>query len=319
MMNTQHHLHIQQPDNHAIPLYQWTPENEPIAVIHISHGMAEYGLRYKTLATDFNKLGFVVYAHDHRGHGETISHGTQGHFADQNGWQLAVNDIAAVAKFIEERHSDLPCFMLGHSTGSYLLQSYLQQNSLVQNQPEISGVILSSSNYTPGLSMLFARAIAKLEIMRQGKTGHSKVIERLTFADFNRRFKPQRTDFDWLSRDEKQVDAYINDPQCGFPCTNQLWADLFAGLHSICSVKALKSLPENLPILILGGAVDPVSAPRGQHNLAAAYRKAGLKDVTTHIYPDGRHEMFNEINRDQVVERLIQWMMNHLPEKQSES
>ena len=305
---------LEQPDNHSIPLYQWNSATPARAVIHISHGMGEHGLRYATLSSCLNKAGFIVYAHDHRGHGKNIDKNPQGHFADQQGWERSVNDIARVTEHIQEHHKGLPCFLLGHSMGSYLLQSYL-----IKNIPQIDGVILSGSNYTPRPLMWFARAVARIETLRQGKMGFSKLIEHLTFSDFSRRFKPQRTEFDWLSRDTEQVDAYIQDPLCGFPCTNQLWADLFAGLYSICSVKALKQLPEHLPVLLMGGADDPVSAPNGQQTLAAAYRKAGTQDVTTHIYPQGRHEMFNEINREQVLERLIQWINNHLPEVKSKT
>lgn len=304
-MNTHNLLHLEQPDQHSIPVYQWEATTRPRAVIHISHGMSEYGLRYAALASRLNEAGFIVYAHDHRGHGMTIDQGEQGHFADNNGWQLAVNDIATVVDYIREQHRGLPCFLLGHSMGSYLVQCYLMSS---HHSKEIQGAILSGSNYASRPLLWFAIAIARLESLRQGKRGHSKLIDLLTFSDFNRRFKPQRTGFDWLSRDHQQVDAYINDPLCGFPCTNRLWTDLFEGLYNICSVNALSTIRNDLPLLIMGGAEDPVSAPKGQQKLASAYYKAGLLEVTTHIYPDGRHEMFNEINREQVIERLIQWL-----------
>ena len=312
-MNNQNNSFLKQPDQHRVPVYQWTT-SAPRAVIHISHGMGEHSLRYASLAACLNDAGFIVYAHDHRGHGKNTEQHPTGHFADHQGWDRAVSDITSVVTYIQEKHSELPVFLLGHSMGSYLLQSYL-----IQHKPDISGVILSGSNYTAQPLMWFARGVAWLETQRQGKTGYSKLIERLTFSDFNRRFKPQRTDFDWLSRDSTQVDAYINDPLCGFPCTNQLWADLFAGLQSICSVRPLKQLSKELPILVMGGAEDPVSAPKGQQTLAAAYQKAGMLDVTTHIYPEGRHEMFNETNREQVIQRLIQWVNNYLTEVKSET
>ncbi|OED41415.1 hypothetical protein ACH42_14135 [Endozoicomonas sp. (ex Bugula neritina AB1)] len=297
-----------------MPLHQWLPPTPPSAVIHISHGMGEYAQRYASLSSYLNNAGFIVYAHDHRGHGMNIDKGIKGHFSHKNGWNLAVDDTTHVLEHIRDEHRELPCFLLGHSMGSYLIQSHLIKNNLSKNAPKFQGMILSGSNYAPQLLMWFARVIAKIETLRQGKIGHSKLIDLLTFSDFNRSFKPQRTDFDWLSRDHQQVNAYVNDPLCGFPCTNQLWLDLFTGLQSICSVKTLEQLPRDLPVLIMGGADDPVSAPKGQQKLAAAYEQAGVKEVTTHIYPQGRHEMFNEINREQVIERLIQWMNNHLTE-----
>ena len=296
----------------SIPVYQWLPEKTPPAVIHISHGMAEYGLRYHPVARELNEAGFIVYAHDHPGHGERIdmdSDKQQGHFADQYGWSAALHDLALTVNHIKQNHSGLPLFLLGHSMGSYLLQNYL-----VNCSPDINGAILSGSNYVAQPLLWVARFITGMEILRQGKNGNSSLINRLTFAGYNKQFRPNRTEFDWLSRDPEAVDAYINDPLCGFTCTNQLWADLFSGLQTICSAKALKQINSDIPFLVLGGSKDPVSAPNRLQKLAAALQTSGIKDVSLQLHPDGRHEMFNETNREQVIQQLIEWMQNYLPE-----
>ena len=296
----------------SIPVYQWQTEKTPKAALHISHGMAEYGQRYHAFARALNKAGFVVYAHDHRGHGERIemdSNKQQGHFADQHGWSMAVHDLALTVNSIKQSHPDLPLFLLGHSMGSYLLQNYL-----VNCNPDINGAVLSGSNYVAKPMLLVARLITQLEIIRQGKKGNSSLINQLTFAGYNKQFKPSRTEFDWLSRDSESVDAYINDPLCGFSCTNQLWADLFSGLQTICSISSLKKINSETPILVLGGDKDPVSAPGRLQKLAAALQTAGVNDVSLQLYPEGRHEMFNETNREQVIQELIEWLENHLSE-----
>ena len=296
----------------SIPVYQWQPDNSPTAVLHISHGMAEYGRRYHAFARELNKAGFIVYAHDHAGHGERIEMDEdrlQGHFSDQHGWSSAVHDLALTVNNIKKNHPELPVFLLGHSMGSYLLQNYL-----VNSNPEINGAILSGSNFVAKPLLLVARLITGLEIIRQGKKGNSRLIDQLTFAGYNKKFRPNRTDFDWLSSDPAEVDAYINDPLCGFTCTNQLWADLFSGLQNICSVSSLKNICSELPVLVLGGEKDPISAPNRLQKLAAALQTAGIKDVSLRLYPDGRHELFNETNREQVIQQLIEWLQNHLPE-----
>ena len=296
----------------SIPVYQWQTEKKTKAVLHISHGMAEYGLRYHSFARELNKAGFIVYAHDHTGHGERIEMDLKkqpGHFADQYGWSMAVHDLALTVSNIKQSHPELPLFLLGHSMGSYLLQNYL-----INSNPDITGAILSGSNYVARPLLFVARIITQLEIIRQGGKGNSSLINQLTFAGYNKQFKPNRTEFDWLSRDPESVDAYINDPLCGFTCTNQLWADLFSGLKTICSISSLKKINPEIPILVLGGDKDPVSAPNRLQKLASALQTAGVNDVSLQLYPGGRHEMFNETNREQVIRQLIEWLENHLPE-----
>ena len=293
-----------QQQHHSIPVTLWDalPVDTPVkGVVHISHGMAEYARRYQPLAEVLNTNGYIVYAHDHRGHGDCIKTTGQGFFADNDGWQKVLQDIDCVVNEIKQRHADLSLIMLGHSMGSYMLQSYL-----IEQKPKLAAAVFSGSNYAPALLLTLGRLVASMEILRQGKTGHSPIIKQLTFSAYNRRFKPNRTEFDWLSRDREQVDRYANDPLCGFDCTNQLWKDLFAGM--LANQKSLTSISTNLPVLVMGGEQDSVSYPKGQQDLTKALRNAGLKDVTMQLYPDGRHEMFNEVNAQQVVDRLIQWM-----------
>ncbi|WP_194842502.1 alpha/beta hydrolase [Endozoicomonas sp. OPT23] len=291
-----------QRQTHSIPFICWdTPDAK--AVIHISHGMAEYARRYDLLAQQLNAAGFIVYAHDHRGHGDCIKTTGKGYFADDNGWQQVVGDLACVVGDIKTKHPNLPLILLGHSMGSYMLQSYL-----IEHQPEVAAAVFSGSNFAPALLLQLGKIVASLEVLRQGITGHSPIIKQLTFTSYNRRFKPNRTEFDWLSRDEEQVDLYANNPLCGFDCTNQLWKELFTGMLSNQKSANLSKIPSNLPVLVMGGEQDSVSYPKGQQNLTKALRNEGLSDVTMQLYPDGRHEMFNEVNAQQVVDRLIQWM-----------
>ncbi len=306
MRHTANTFSIQSFDHHQIPAYSWKPESEIRGVIHISHGMAEYGSRYERLAEQLIAQGFIVYSHDHRGHGAAIHQDSAGFFSHSDGWNSVVKDLTAVVCYIKTHHPELPCFLLGHSMGSYILQSYL-----IENKPKVDGVILSGSNFAPAALLYIAKALSHIEIIRQGEKGKSSLINQLTFAGYNKSFKPNRTEFDWLSRNPDEVDLYINDPLCGFQCTNRLWADLFQGLLHISSLKNLEKIQQDLPFFIMGGEKDPVSAPSGQQNLKKALDKAGMKDVTLALYPEGRHEMFNETNHEQVISRLIQWLDSH--------
>lgn len=297
-------------DGHTIPLYHW-PSDQPKAVIHISHGLSEHAGRYNILAESLNKAGFDVFAHNHRGHGQTAE--VPGLFAPKRGWDKVVDDMDIITQHIHQQHPDKPLFMVGHSMGSYILQSYL-----IGYSPNIAGCVLSGSNFPPQAILYFGHLLAKLERYRQGKSGNSPLIDALVFGPYRRAFKPVRTRFDWLSRDPDTVDQYIADPLCGQPVTNKLWYDLLGGLKQITSVKALNHINHQLPTLVLGGTHDPVSAPakpahkNKQHKLAKALQKAGLKDVTLKLYADGRHEIFNEINREQVVADLIEWLQSRI-------
>lgn len=294
-------------DDHLIPTCCWDTKGELRGVVHISHGMGEHSARYHELAMKLNEIGFTVYAHDHRGHGIAIekNRGIQGHFGDR-GWESVLLDTKRVVEHITDQHT-APLFLLGHSMGSYTLQGYLTRYN-----PKIAGAILSGSNLVPRPLLTLALGVSKLEILRQGPTGFSHVIHQLTFAGYNRRFRPNETDFDWLSRDPKEVQKYIDDPLCGFRCSNQLWSDLFHGLEEISSIQQLKKINADLPMLIIGGDADPVSAPKGLKRLHKAWLKSGHAQTELKLYAQARHELFNEVNKQEVVRDLLKWLQDHL-------
>ncbi len=289
----------------ATPLYvnRWFAEQPPKAVVMVAHGMAEHSGRYARLGAALVAAGYELYAHDQRGHGQTASRGILGHYADQNGWQLVVGDLACLNHHIRQTHPHAPIFLLGHSMGSYIGQAYLMQHSC-----SLQGAILSGSNYQPLWLYRVAQTIARFERWRQGPTGRSALIEFLSFGSFNKAFKPNRSTFDWLSRDPAEVDKYVNDPLCGFRCSNQLWLDLLGGLQQITPLRNLAQIDCKLPLLVIGGARDPVSQGKRLQDLANALRQAGNSQVQLKIYPDARHELLNESNRDEVTGDLIDWL-----------
>ncbi len=289
----------------ATPIYvnRWFAEQPPKALVMVAHGMAEHSARYARLGAALVAAGYELYAHDQRGHGQTAKHGTLGHYADQDGWTRVVGDLACLNHHIRQQHPHTPIFLLGHSMGSYIAQAYLMQHS-----SSLQGTILSGSNYQPVALYRAARLVARLECWRQGPLGRSALIEFLSFGSFNKAFKPNRSPFDWLSRDPAEVDKYVSDPLCGFRCSNQLWLDLLGGLQQITPEHNLAQIDNQLPLLVIGGACDPVSQGKRLQRLANALRQAGNKQVQLQIYPDARHELLNESNRDEVTAYLIGWL-----------
>ncbi|MFJ3482013.1 lysophospholipase [Pseudomonas sp. NPDC090202] len=290
-------------DHNRLYVNVWLPLGNPRAVVMLAHGMAEHSGRYARLGAALSEAGFALYAHDQRGHGRTAAHGVLGHYADHDGWNKVVGDLASLNAAITRRHPDTPVFLLGHSMGSYVAQAYL-----LHHGASLQGAVLSGSNLQPVSLYRSAAVVARLERWRQGPDGRSALIDFLSFGAFNNRFKPARTRFDWLSRDPQEVDLYINDPLCGFRCTNQFWLDMLGGLQQISKLSNLAQIDKSLPMLIIGGECDPVSEGKRLKDLADALSGTDHQAVELKIYPQARHEVFNETNRDEVTGDLLGWL-----------
>jgi len=276
--------------------------------------MAEHGARYERLATALTDAGIAVYALDLPGHGRTAGEGEHGHFADRDGWRIALEAIDAVQRELVEqmrRPNDkraVPIFILGHSMGSFLVQHYL-----VDHGGQLSGAILSATTGDLGLFRPIALTLMRIEALIQGRRHRSKLANALSFEQFNKKFKPTRTEFDWLSRDPAEVDKYVADPNCGFLCSCGLWIDLLSAGAKLSDAARLSRIPKQLPILLIAGSVDPVcNGAAGPKALEQAYRGAGLKDVTVSIYEGGRHELLNDTCRDEVTAEIREWLGTHL-------
>jgi len=292
---------LQATDGHDIRLHVWRPANPATGAVQILHGLGEHAARYARFANAATARGLIVYSHDHRGHGK---HADQlGYFGDKDGWSLLVSDANRVHQEISSRHAELPIFLIGHSMGSYIAQSFL-----IRHSPPIAGLILSASTWQSRALLLLGSLLAKVEGWRLGKHRSSTLLNRLGYGNLNKPFHPARTESDWLSRDESEVDKFIADPLFGGPYTTGLWSDLTAGLFEVASDHALRRIPADLPILITGGEVDPVGGDKGMTKLALHYAQTGHQRLRVRIYADGRHEMLNEINRDEVTRDWLDWI-----------
>ena len=290
-------------DMSVIHTYHWKKTPKPTAVIQLVHGMSEHALRYHHLAEYLVNHDFTVFGNDHRGHGKTASTSLKGHYGDSDGWNLIINDLALVREKINSRYPQLPVFLLGHSMGSFMAQQFMMQHGHA-----LKAVILSGSNYQNPALLNLVKIIPWIESKRQGIRGRSSLVNYLSFGSFNKKFNPTRTKFDWLSRDNLEVDKYISDPNCGFLCTNQLWLDFIGGLANIYKRKNRKKFPSHLPVYIVGGSLDPISRNGGLEKLKRSFLKVGVRRVDCKIYDRCRHEIFNETNKDEILKDLVQWL-----------
>ena len=298
-------------DGALVTVRSWAPENpeQPVAVVQIAHGMAEHSLRYDWFARRLVAEGFAVYANDHRGHGETAGYEDRlGHFSDQNGWTQVVRDMAQLNDLIRKKHPGLPVFLFGHSMGSLLSRDFMTRWG-----GSLKGVVLSGTAGHPGLRGRVGLLLAKLQALLGGGRSLSTLMDSLTFKSYNKAFAPVSSPFDWLSRDSDQVDAYIKDPYCGFICSSRFYVDVIGGAIKVNTMGHILNTPKDLPVLLVSGDMDPVGHyGKGVTRTHEAFQKAGLKDVTVKLYEDGRHEILNEINREDVADDVIAWLRARL-------
>ncbi len=280
---------------------RWLPEGRPRAVVQIAHGLAEHSARYARLAAALNAAGYGAYANDLRGHGPKAAAADLGHFAGEDGWTKCVGDLKALNRLIAAEQPGVPIVFLGHSLGSFLGRQFVAEHS-----EALAGAAYSGSNGKPPPIATLGRLFARIERLRLGRRGKSKLLVQMWFGEYNKSFKPARTAFDWLSRDPQVVDAYVADPLCGFPFTTQLAIDVLDALPFLSSPASLAPIRKDMPIYVFSGEHDPVGA--NIQGLIDALKSAGFVKLTTRIYPGARHETLNETNRDEVTHDLIAWL-----------
>lgn len=298
-------------DGKTVQGYCWTPGllKKTRAVFIILHGMAEHALRYQNFAEFLTSEGFAVYSMDLRGHGKTAGEiENLGILDGPGGWDDILSDLGLLLERARQENSGLPVVLFGHSLGTVLARQFH-----INRGSEFSGLILSGVIKPIGLLMPAAKLIAQIEILRSGEKGKSSLLHQINFGSYNKSFSPARTDFDWLSRDTAQVDAYVNDPYCGAVFTSGFYKNLLKGITQIEKPGALAKVPKELPVYLFGGEKDSVgNFGKAIVQLENSYHLAGIKDITIKIYKGARHECLNEINREEVYQDLLDWLNTHI-------
>ena len=273
-------------DGLDVVAYRWDPAGEPVGAAMIVHGMGEHVLRYEELAQTLNGAGFVVYGHDHRGHGATVKPGETPGDLGRDGWPALVADIGRLADIVRKNHAGLPIVLIAHSMGAFATQQFLLDSS-----SRVDAVVLSGT----GCLDLLEPAL--------------DLDSELDLAMFNGPFAPARTDFDWLSRDQAAVDKYVADPLCGFGLDVSSVKAMFAGARRLADPAEAARVRADLPVLIAVGSHDPVNAALALVTpLVDRLTAAGVSDVTFRAYDGARHEILNETNRAEVLADLLAWV-----------
>jgi len=304
-------------DNIEIFVYKWEPETPPKAVVQIVHGLAEHAKRYTRVAEALCNDGYICYANDARGHGRTAGDLTEKTLEGKagvlgpNGWRGVVNDLHELTNIIKKEHPDLPIFLMGHSWGAMLTQDYIQDWG-----NELKGAILSGTNgKVRALVVKAGKLILKNDIKKRGPNEPSQKMHDMNFKSNNHDWDniEGATGFEWLSRDKEEVQKYIDDPWCGFVSPASLWLEFLYGFEKIYDSKKEQNIPKDLPIHFISGSLCVIgNKTKSVMAMINRLNKYGIKDVTYKFYEDARHEIFNEINRDEVYQDVINWLNSHM-------
>ena len=278
----------------------WAPEGEPRAVIQIFHGMAEHIDRYDRMARELARRGYAVAGHNHKGHGPETPDGELGYFYAKDGWRKIVEDGHAVSEYLRGRFPGVPLVLLGHSMGSFMARDYIMR---YPGEPDL--LVLCGTGWYPPALCRAGRLMARL--CRPDKPAPR--LNALVFTGNNKAFQPSRTEYDWMTRDTAEIDRYMADSRCGFVYTGRGLFDLFTGLIRLTDLRDMERVNPALPVCFLSGDSDPVGGmSKGVLAVADQFRDAGLKNVTVKLYSNARHEVFNEMNRDEVMADLCAWL-----------
>ncbi|MCR1918400.1 lysophospholipase [Frisingicoccus caecimuris] len=283
----------------------WIPENGKVrAVLQIVHGMVEYVDRYDDFARFLCAQGIAVVGDDHLGHGDSVaSQDDWGYFGD-NGFECIVNDVRKIQKQFKKRFPGVPYYILGHSMGSFLTRYFL-----IQYGKEVDGAIIMGTGYHSVPVAVFGKGLTRVMAAVKGWKYRSRFVNKMAFGSYNKGFTPARTDFDWITRDEAMVDAYIAEPRCQFVFTLNGYHEMFKGLAFIAQKTNLKKMPKQLPVLFISGGDDPVGGKgQGVQKVYDMFVLAGMENMDIIFYEGGRHEILNEINRKEVYDDLYDWL-----------
>jgi len=292
-----------------IRVVKYVPNGDVKAILQISHGMIEFIDRYEDFAKYLNSKGILVVGNDHLGHGGSVNNVDEwGYFAKENGNEVLIEDLYTLTKLTKQEYPDIPYFMLGHSMGSFYARQYIAKYG-----NELNGCIVMGTGNEPAIKVKFAMLLCRIIALFKGWKYRSTFINDMAFGAYNKMFEPNRTRVDWLSKDESIVDKYINEPRCNFMFTLNGYYNMFKGIARLSDKEVLGSVPKNLPVFFVSGQDDPVGSCGKEVQLAYNNLcKAGVQDVLMKLYPNDRHEILNELDKQTVYTDLYEWLMSKI-------
>ena len=295
---------------HKIHAVKWVPDVEkPVCILQIVHGMSEYIDRYDAFANYLADRGILVVGDDHLGHGKSVRPGeTYGYFCKEDAPTVLVRDEHRLKKMMQEQYAGVPYIIFGHSMGSFITRNYLFRYAA-----GIDGAIIAGTGMQPKPALVSGMIIAAVQKIIFGGTHVSKILDKMSFSAYNKRIKSPKTSFDWLSGNEDNVRRYIDDPMCGFVFTVNGFETLFKLIYNLHDTEKLKKMPSNLPIFFVAGAEDPVgNYGKSVEQVCRSFREAGMENVQIKLYPNDRHELLNETDKEDVYGDIYRWILQRI-------
>ena len=287
---------------HAV---EWIPEEEPKAILQIAHGVTEYILRYEEFAEFLTSKGIIVVGNDHIGHGSSIAENAKPmYFGPEGSFKYAVDDVNTLYKTIKEKYENIPYIILGFSLGSFIVRRFL-----IDYPDTVDGAILVGTGQIAPIKIKIAKFIAKSEAKKHGDDNPTPMIKSLSFDNYNKLFKPNRTDYDWLCLSKTSLDKYIKDEKRGKELSAGLFREMLSGMEYTGNLENIKKMNKNIPIIFLSGEMDPVGEKGKSVKKAYDYfKKAGIKDVSMKLYKDLRHDILHEDNAEQIYQDILEFI-----------
>lgn len=294
---------------HKIHAIRWIPEERPVCIVQIVHGMAEYIDRYDEFARYLADKGIMVVGDDHLGHGKSVRPGEKyGYFCKADASTVLVRDEHRLKKITQKQYAGVPYIILGHSMGSFIARNYLFRYGT-----GIDGALIVGTGMQSKPILLCARILAGIDGALFGADHISKFVDKAAFGVYNKKIDSPKTPFDWLSRNEDNVRRYIDDPMCGFIFTANGFQTLFRLIRNLHDVEKLKKMPRSLPVFFLAGADDPVGDyGRSVERVYKSFQELGMENVQMKLYPKDRHEILNEVDREDIYGDIYRWILQRI-------
>ena len=287
---------------------KYIPDDKPVAILQIAHGMVEFIDRYDRFAEYLSSKGFLIVGNDHIGHGGSVNSQEDWGYFGEDGNRHLLDDMHELTKIVKKENPDLPYFLLGHSMGSFYARQYLGEYGY-----ELNGAIIMGTGFEPIYKVKSGMALCRLIAAFKGWRHRSDLVNDIAFGSYGKKFEPLRTRADWLSKDEEIVDWYVNEPRCSFKFTLNGYYEMFKGIARLHDKKLLAGVPKDLPILLVSGQDDPVGSFGIEVEAAAkSLKDAGVQNIEMKLYPNDRHEILNETDKEVVYVDLYRWLDSHI-------
>lgn len=283
---------------------KWVPEGTPLCIVQIVHGMAEHMGRYEEFAAFLTERNILVVGEDHLGHGLSMGENPPGYYCEKNPGKALVEDVHTLKNIVRAEYPDIPHILFGHSMGSFIARNFVHTY-----HKEVDGVILSGTGMLPKALLQVLCIILKITTAVRGPRYISPFINKLAFGGYLKGIENPKTESDWLTTDEAQVQMFLEDPLCGFSLTLNGFKGMAELIRGLYDREKIARIDKEFPMYFIFGEKDPVGDfGKTAYKSYKMYSDAGMEKVSNRAYPGKRHELLHEDIREKVMQDVFEWI-----------